>query len=128
MLFGESISFGEGLLITALGMGVTFATLIVLSFLLDLLRVIFYKDPNKNKPVEVKKEIKDDIEEKKIAIDDGANGDEVNEELVAVITAAIASSMNTSTHNIIVKNISRVPDQTPTWGRMGRIEQMDNML
>ncbi|QZY54711.1 OadG family protein [Crassaminicella profunda] len=51
---------------------------------------------------------------------------EEDEELVAVITAAIAASLQTSTHNIIVRNITRVSDVTPAWGRMGRMEQMNN--
>ncbi|RKD20956.1 hypothetical protein BET04_08935 [Caminicella sporogenes] len=54
--------------------------------------------------------------------------EENDEELVAVITAAIAASLNTSTHNIIVKNIIRIPDTTPVWGKAGRLEQMNRML
>ncbi|AOY78221.1 hypothetical protein BJL90_04120 [Clostridium formicaceticum] len=46
-------------------------------------------------------------------------------ELVAVITAGIAASLHTSTHNIIVKNIIRVPDTTPVWGKLGRIQQIN---
>jgi len=49
-------------------------------------------------------------------------------ELVAVITAAIAASMNTSMHNIVVTNIVRTGDGTPVWGRMGRSDVMNSRL
>lgn len=125
-MFGESISFGEGLLVTALGMGVTFIALIALSFMLDLLRILFYKDPNKNKPVEVKKEV--DTVKSTASVEDTAGSDEADEELIAVITAAIAASLNTTTHNIVVRNIVRVEDRAPAWNKAGRLEQMNQML
>lgn len=121
-MFGETISFGEGLLITALGMGVTFAALIALSFMLDLLRILFYKDPNKNKAVEVKEEPA--VAQKSESVEE----EQEDEELIAVISAAIAASLNTSTHNIIVRNITRVADSSPAWNKAGRLEQMNRML
>lgn len=116
-MFGETISFGEGLMVTALGMGVTFVTLIVLSFLLDLLRILFYKEPKKA-PVQV-------VETQAPAEAETAP-EENQEELIAVITAAIAASLQTSTHNIIVRNIVRVGDQSPAWNRVGKLEQINS--
>ena len=51
-----------------------------------------------------------------------------DEELVAVITAAVASHMDKSTSTIVVKNIVRVNDDTPTWGKVGRINQLKSNL
>ncbi|WP_432663072.1 OadG family protein [Wukongibacter baidiensis] len=119
-MFGENITFADGLLITALGMGVTFAALIALSFMLDLMKVLFYKEPTKA-PVKVEPR-------PKAAPESPAPAKEDDEELVAVITAAVAASLNTSTHNIVVRNIVRLPDATPAWGRAGRIDQMNKML
>lgn len=119
-LFGENITFADGLLITALGMVVTFAALIVLSFMLDLMKLLFYKEPTKA-PVKVETQPKAVTESTAPEKEDG-------EELVAVITAAVAASLNTSTHNIVVRNIVRLPDSTPAWGRAGRIDQMNKML
>ncbi len=116
-MFGETISLGEGLVVTALGMGVTFVALIVLSFMLDLLRILFYKEPKKA-PVQA-------VEQPVAEAEAEAEEDNM-EELVAVITAAVAASLQTSTHNIIVQNIVRVGDTTPTWGRAGRVEQMNS--
>lgn len=115
-MFGETISFGEGLIITALGMSVTFVALIALSFLLDLLRILFYKDPSKV-PAQV-------IIAKKVESQDDET-EENSEELVAIITAAIAASLQTTTHNIVVRNITRVRDVTPVWAKTSRVEQMN---
>lgn len=115
-MFGETISFGEGLIITALGMSVTFVALIALSFLLDLLRILFYKDPSK---VPAQVTIVKEAEPQKV------EAEENPEELVAVITAAIAASLQTTTHNIVVRNITRVRDVTPVWAKTSRVEQMN---
>ncbi|KXG73979.1 OadG family protein [Thermotalea metallivorans] len=114
-MFGQTISFGEGLLVTALGMGVVFATLIALSYMLDLLRILFYKEPKA--PIQ--------IVEKAPVLEEPAKK-ENEEELIAVITAAVAANLQTSTHNIVVRNIVRIGDQSPTWNRLGRMEQMNS--
>ena len=66
-----------------------------------------------------------------ISFDETTMNDEVQQEtledygeLVAVITAAIAVSLNTSTHNIVVKNIRRRQDTTPVWSKFNRIQQL----
>lgn len=51
-----------------------------------------------------------------------------NAELVAVIAAAISATLNTSTCNIVVKNIRRVNDESPAWAKAGRTEQIGSML
>lgn len=119
-MFGEAITFGEGLVVTALGMGVTFAALIALSFLLDVLRIALYREPKKDKQPAV-------VEDKPVEEPAVAQEEKVDsEELVAVITAAIAASLQTTTHNIVVRNITRVPDVTPAWGKSGRIEVINS--
>jgi len=122
-LFGEKVTMAEGLFITVLGMGVTFFILIVLSYLLDLLRIIFYKDPNKEKAKAVESAPK--AEETPVTVEDG---DDLTEELVAVIAAAVAASLSTTTHNIVVRNIRRIQDDSPVWNKAGRFEQIRQML
>lgn len=46
-------------------------------------------------------------------------------ELIAVISAAIAASQQTSMHNIVVRQITRMPDTVPAWNRLGRIQQLN---
>lgn len=49
-----------------------------------------------------------------------------NQELIAVITAAIAASMGTSSNGIMIKSLRRSRTNAPAWGREGRNEQVYN--
>lgn len=49
-----------------------------------------------------------------------------NQELIAVITAAIAASMGTSSNGITIKSLRRSRTNAPAWGREGRNEQVYN--
>lgn len=53
------------------------------------------------------------------------NGAAEDNELIAVITAALISCLG-GRSNIVVRNIRRVDDQTPVWGKISRTEQMAN--
>lgn len=46
-----------------------------------------------------------------------------DKELIAVISAAVAASLGTSSNGIRIRSIKRSGSNTPTWGRKGRIEQ-----
>ena len=46
--------------------------------------------------------------------------------LIAVITAAIAASMGTSTNGIMIRSLRRSRLSTPAWGQEGRNEQVYN--
>lgn len=102
-----------------LGMGITFTALILIWGLTALMsKIIMAIDAGKKpeiktvKPAAVQKPVVDTPKE------------EDQTELIAVITAAIAASLNTSMHNIVVSNITRVSDNTPVWGQTGRSEVM----
>jgi len=50
---------------------------------------------------------------------------EEDETLIAVvIAAAIEASMASSAHQLKIRKITPATDQTPQWGRVGRIEQL----
>lgn len=119
MLFGESISLLESLQITLLGMLVVFLGLILLMVVLMIMEKVFYKKPQ---PLIVKEEIRPSqpVEEVEEALDDL--------ELVAVITAAIASSMGVKPTQLVIRNIVRLPETAPVWAIAGRTEQMNRML
>lgn len=105
------------LFVAGLGMAVTFAVLLFLWLSIVLLSSVmknFNKEKKKPEPAQVKQ-----VQEV-VAVEE-----EEDEELVAVIAAAVAASMNTSIHNIVVKNIVRVSDHSPSWASTGRIEQMN---
>lgn len=108
------------LFVAGLGMAVTFSVLVFLWFSISLLSNVFKALDNKAaKPSKVEK-----VETTNATVEEAAEEEE-DEELIAVIAAAVAASMNTSIHNIVVKNIVRTNDQTPSWAKTGRIEQMN---
>ncbi len=117
------MTLGEKLLasgtVAILGMAITFVVLMVLWCLIIIMTKFVAKQ--KKEPLQVAKAPTPSPQP-------AVETKEDNEELVAVITAAIAASLNTSTHNIVVRNIVRVADSTPAWGRAGRMDQMNNMI
>lgn len=119
-----TLTFGEKMLATfyttVLGMLITFTALVLIWILTVLLSKFVQAFENKGKAniVEVKEESKV-VQQTQVVEDD-------DEELIAVISAAIAASLNTSIHNIVVSNIVRVNDATPSWGVAGRSEQMNS--
>ncbi len=114
MSIGAKLTHGFGL--TILGMGVVFAILAVLSFSLDALRV-FLAGEVKKPSVYVKEETKQAVGVK-----------EDKEELVAVITAAIAANEDASPDTLVVKSIRQLPQKYPLWGSVGRQRQVLDRL
>lgn len=121
----HSLTFGDKMLATfyttVLGMMITFTALIIIWILTVLLSKFVQSIENRGKAniIEVK-------EEPQVIKEAEAHREEDDEELVAVISAAVAASLNTSIHNIVVTNIVRVNDATPSWGVAGRSEQMNS--
>ncbi len=120
-----TLTFGEKMLATfyttVLGMLITFTSLVLIWILTVMLSKFVQSIENKGKAniVEVK-------EEPPVLKQEAVVAEEDDEELVAVISAAVAASLNTSIHNIVVTNIVRVNDATPSWGVAGRSEQMNS--
>jgi len=107
--------------VTMLGMGITFVALILIWFLIALMSRFIRGIESKQAITEVKPaNVPAPVVVSSVSSVEGDEG-----ELVAVITAAIAASMNTSMHNIVVTNIRRIPDTTPTWGKLGRSDVMN---
>lgn len=106
------------LFVAGLGMAVTFAVLLFLWFSIAVISRIFQSmDKKKAKPEKVEV-----VETSVPAVVEDKDEDE---ELIAVIAAAVAASLNTSIHNIVVKNIRRTNDHSPSWAKTGRIEQIN---
>ncbi len=118
---GSSVSFGDSLIITVFSMVTVFVALYVISLLIDLLRVAVDKgennkeknNTNTHEPKKVEKEHQPTVEEN---VDD--------EELIAVISAAIAASLGVAVPEVNIKSIKRVPQTAPLWAEMGRREQI----
>lgn len=120
----KSLSAGDRMMgvgvTVVLGMGITVLALIFIQFLIGFMTSILAEKPKPAEesvpaPAATKTEAAPVQEEAPAAND---------EELVAVIAAAIAAQMGTSSDNIVIKNVRRVIDATPTWGRAGISDQM----
>lgn len=119
----DGVNLLEGLLITLFSMGIVFLTLIVISFILGGFKSMFYKDESKK--TSVKKEappigdnvVVEDIEE---LVND--------EEIVAVIAAAISAHTRSNVENLNIRNITRISQISPTWMKSGRERSVFNKV
>lgn len=124
------MALGEKLLATGyviiLGMGITFVALVLIWFLTATMSRMIQKLESKNSVAKVKAQpAAPAVSKTPEPAVSSAVTQEDDGELIAVITAAIAASLNTSMHNIRVSNIRRISDSTPVWGKSGRSEVMN---
>mgnify|MGYP000914066898 CR=1 FL=1 len=93
---GEIISIGDSLFISLFSIIVVFIILIAISYLIDLLRIISSAEKDQQAPVvDSAMGIKPEIRT-------------VDEELVAVISAALASSLGKTVPEINIKSIKKL--------------------
>ena len=115
-----SLSFLEkmsgGLLVAFLGMGITFLALILLQSVIILLAKGLgapLKTPAIARTVPV-------VEPE--AAQFSSNSED---ELIAVISAAVAMKMQRSTGDIVIRTIRKLEEPAPLWNRAGILEQMN---
>ncbi len=110
-------ALAEGLSVTGVGLAIVFAVLVILMLVMILMKKIFYKEPQKTAapaPAQIKAEPA--VVEAKV--DEG--------ELIAVLTAAVAASLNTSTYNLQIKSYRRIGSNKPLWNRAGVTETINS--
>ena len=111
MSLGEAVA--TGLETTVIGLAIVFVVLIILMLVLVAMKYIFgEKEPAKNKPVQP-------VKPQAPAKTEKTESDMSEEELVAVLTAAVAASLNTSTYNLKIKSYRRIGNNAPAWNRAG---------
>lgn len=116
-----SDKLSAGLVTTVLGMGITFAALIILMVIISWMNKLL----GKSMAVSAKKVAPAPVE---AVVPVAAQTRENDNELVAAITTALAVTLGTSTSNIVIRNIEKVEHGTPRWNRAGIIEQMNSRL
>lgn len=108
--------FGKAGLNTLMGMGVVFVVLIFISFLISLFKYINKAEmrmAERSEKRAAKKAEKDgfvpkDVSKAPVVLDTVPEAEAVDDlELIAVITAAVAASMNTSVDNLVVRSVKR---------------------
>ena len=119
---GKGLSLSEALgmggLVTGLGMTIVFAVLIILMIVLMLFKVIFYKEPKKAEDNAAEAAVEAEVQ--------SVSSEPDNDELIAVLTAAVAASLNTSTYNLRIKSYRRVENKKSAWNRAGINETINN--
>lgn len=54
--------------------------------------------------------------------------EQINEEIILAISAAIAALESSSGCKLIVKSFRRIPQTSPVWSTAGRIERIERSL
>ncbi|MCD5410205.1 MAG: OadG family protein [Clostridiales bacterium] len=121
----EDLSTGEKIIgslqVTMLGIAIVFIALFVLYIVIRVMEKTIGKPVVSNQVKCEKRSVAQEYSEE-------SNEEIDNTELVAVITAALNATLNTTACNIVVKNIRRISDESPAWAKVGRTEQIGNML
>lgn len=96
----------QGLPIALIGYVMVFVVLCLMWGILEIMKVVFAsKDKKKvEKPVSVSK-----------PVEVAKQPEEDEEELVAILTAAVAASLNTSTYNLKIKSFKRSEPKSNSW-------------
>ena len=119
--FSLSEALSEGLQVTGVGLAIVFGVLVILMIVLCLFKVVFYKDPAKQAkeaPAPVQAPAPAPVEESKSDLNE--------EELIAVLTAAVAASLNTSTYKLQIKSYRRVDGNKSAWNKAGVRETINS--
>ena len=119
---GEYISIGDGLIVTLFSIVMVFVVLVIISVFISMLRFLDKKEIEPAKEVMTKDDKAKELKDPEMAesVDD--------EELIAVISAAVAASMGLALPDINIQSIRRVETSQPAWARAGRQEQINGKL
>ena len=111
----------SGGVVAVIGLGTVFAVLAILWGILELMRIIFAPKAAKttqteSAPIAASASIATETVSEE-SIDDS--------ELIAVLTAAVAASLNTSTYKLNIKSYRQIPSNTPIWNSISRRENLN---
>ena len=122
MTIAEALA--EGGQTTIIGLSTVFSVLIILMIVITIMKAVFYKKP---KTAAAPEPVKAEPEAPAAKTVKPVKSDEIDDsELVAVITAAVAASLNTSTYNLRIKSLRRIDNNQPAWNRAGIRETINN--
>ena len=120
-----ALTFGEkmlgGLAVTALSMAIVFLVLVL------LIGIIKAMDSMVNPKSKQENEENNEFDNIQSYEQEQEPSEDISE-LIAVISAAVDCSMGVSESKIRVVNINRVGNDSPTWAKNGRLEQLQNRL
>lgn len=111
-----------GISTTIIGLLIVFSVLIILMGVLMLFNKIFGKTEKKATVEQPKPAAPVSVP----VVNQTASAEESEEELIAILTAAIAASLNTSTYNLRIKSYRRIQSNAPVWNKAGIKETIDS--
>ena len=111
---------GQGVPIAIIGYVMVFVVLGILWAVIELMRVVLApKDTKKAKEVATTKVQQTSLAD--ASVEEVVETEQVDEgELVAVLTAAVAASLNTSTYNLRIKSFKRIDTKNNAWSNASR--------
>ncbi len=119
-------TIASGGVVSVIGIGTVFAVLAILWGVLELMRVIFApKTENAPKKESAPSPVPEAapapaVTQPVVTATDTAD----DEELIAILTAAIAASLNTSTYKLNIKSYRQINNGTPVWNAVSRRENL----
>lgn len=121
-----TVDWGQAVVIFVLGIGTVFTVLILLWAILKLMAVVFGGKNTPSKPVQTPSAPAAapapaaNVAQAVAVADDS--------ELVAVLTAAVAACMNTSTYNLKIRNYRKLGSPASVWNSVSRRENIDSQI
>ncbi|MBQ4515530.1 MAG: OadG family protein [Clostridia bacterium] len=118
----------SGGVVSAIGLGTVFAVLAILWGVLEIMRVIFTpktESAPKEESAPAPAPVPETAPAPAVAQPVAAAADTADdEELIAILTAAIAASLNTSTYKLNIKSYRQINNGTPVWNAVSRRENL----
>ena len=112
---------GQGVPIAIIGYVMVFVVLGILWAVIELMRVILSPKGQKKSKEQAVTTKTPQTSLSDVAVEEVVETEQVDEgELVAVLTAAVAASLNTSTYNLRIKSFKRIDTKNNAWSNASR--------
>ena len=112
---------GQGVPIAIIGYVMVFVDLGILWAVIELMRVILSPKAQKKSKEQAVTTKTPQTSLSDVAVEEVVETEQVDEgELVAVLTAAVAASLNTSTYNLRIKSFKRIDTKNNAWSNASR--------
>ena len=116
----------SGGVVSVIGLGTVFAVLAILWGVLEIMRVIFAPKTEIAPKKESAPAPAPEPAQAPVVTQQAAPAADTadDEELIAILTAAIAASLNTSTYKLNIKSYRQINNGTPVWNAVSRRENL----
>ena len=120
MSLSEALS--KGLEVTFVGVVIVFSVLIILMITMMLMKKVFYKEDTPK--VKAPKPVPQKVVETAPVVETAQPQEDAN--LIAVIAAAIAATLDTPVSNLKIRSFRRIGNTAPDWNKAGLRDSIDS--